>query len=47
LEEVEQEELNVDVDGFTKSNYTHYSLLHLFENPRPTNPHATREHMGK
>lgn len=37
LEEVEQEELNVDVDVFTKSNYTPYSLLHLFENPRPTN----------
>lgn len=47
LEEVGQEELNMDVDGFTKGNYTHYSLLHLFENPRSTNPHATREQMGR
>lgn len=46
MEEVEQEKLNVDVDGYTKSNYPPFSLLHLLENPRLTNSCAMREEMG-
>jgi hypothetical protein len=30
-----------------KAINTPYSLLHLFENPRPTNSHAMREGIGK
>jgi hypothetical protein len=47
LEEVEQEEVNVVVDGCTKSNYPPFSLLHLLENPRLTNSCARREGMGE
>lgn len=47
LEEVEQEEGYVVVDGCTKSNYPPFSLLHLLGNPRLTNSCAMREGMGK
>lgn len=47
LEEVEQEELNVDVDGFTPKAIIHTTAFSTCLKTQGPLTHATREHMGK